>query len=497
LSASPNTSPLAPDLENSPAWKQEVNARLVAHRNRRDRSSVQQPALPGLESTREESRAARVAARVAERYSKAPTYSEMLAAEAANAARAAETAAQAAKEAHTAAQAILAGLDIDIDRDDSPANQERDRADRAGNHARDSYRAGNRDRDEEGPSARRSGWDTEREFSTSDMERAAHAAAPAPEPRIQYHVDPDSLPQARQAPSREIQNREAEPPRPRIREDYPTHLEDPFEDAFIAAAQPLPAKLIEFPRELVATRKARPRLAEGPLVDSEAEETSQLRIFEVEPDAISHEAVFKESAVDQILPEWHSIQLDAPDRRQADSAQESYPREHVTPPLGRQNSRKSDPAPASTRQRTLSTLLETLPLHVAPMEDRLMAGTVDCALVLMAFLLFVLVFAASTAHPPTGKLALAAAGVLLVAFFALYQWLFFTYADGTPGMRYAKIALCTFDDENPTRRTMRGRIAALMLSALPAGLGFLWVFFDDDRMTWHDRITRTYQRSYR
>ena len=33
----------------------------------------------------------------------------------------------------------------------------------------------------------------------------------------------------------------------------------------IIEALPLPANLIEFPRELVAARKARPRLAEGPL----------------------------------------------------------------------------------------------------------------------------------------------------------------------------------------------------------------------------------------
>ena len=29
------------------------------------------------------------------------------------------------------------------------------------------------------------------------------------------------------------------------------------------------------------------------------------------------------------------------------------------------------------------------------------------------------------------------------------------------------------------------------------GLGFLWSLFDEDRLGWHDRITRTYQRSYR
>jgi hypothetical protein len=64
-------------------------------------------------------------------------------------------------------------------------------------------------------------------------------------------------------------------------------------------------------------------------------------------------------------------------------------------------------------------------------------------------------------------------------------------------MHYAKIALCTFNDDNPSRSALRARIAALLLSALPLGLGFLWVVFDEDSLGWHDRITQTYQRSYR
>jgi hypothetical protein len=90
-------------------WKQELNARLHAHRNRRNRVSEDQQALPGFANNIEntgsdaESLSSRVAARVAERYSKAPSYSEMLAVEAANAARAAEAAAQAAQEAQASA----------------------------------------------------------------------------------------------------------------------------------------------------------------------------------------------------------------------------------------------------------------------------------------------------------------------------------------------------------------------------------------------------------
>jgi uncharacterized RDD family membrane protein YckC len=85
---------------------------------------------------------------------------------------------------------------------------------------------------------------------------------------------------------------------------------------------------------------------------------------------------------------------------------------------------------------------------------------------------------------------------VLTGFCLLYQFLFFKYAEGTPGMRYAKIALCTFDDENPTRKAMCRRVLFLLLSAAPLGLGFFWAWFDPDRLTWHDRLSRIYQRSY-
>jgi uncharacterized RDD family membrane protein YckC len=125
------------------------------------------------------------------------------------------------------------------------------------------------------------------------------------------------------------------------------------------------------------------------------------------------------------------------------------------------------------------------------------AALIDGALTLSAFLLFYLVFILCTTSLPHGRVALIGACVTLFAMWLLYQLLFFTLTDATPGMHYAKIALCTFNDDNPSRSALRARIAALLLSALPLGLGFLWVVFDEDSLGWHDRITQTYQRSYR
>jgi uncharacterized RDD family membrane protein YckC len=464
LSPSPQSAVFDDDPSALPTWKQEVNARLMAHRTRRTPGSEAQAALPGMEPSSRAPRGASVAARVAERYSKAPSYREMLAAEAANAARAAEAAAKAAQMAHEAAQAVNEVLWAELE-DESDAADPKPEAPQP------------------------------------------FAVAPEPAPKlVEYRVDPGSLPEARRhslPQTSQNRARSAENGIPAANQ-VANQVVDPLEDALVAPAQPLPVRILEFPRELVAARKARPRHAEGPLRESASEpERSQLRIFEVEPEAISHEAQPARAAEVPVLPEWHSIRLDAEPsarRRPAVMAREGQQDESHGRILGRSSTHSAGPHRRGSKRETgqpRSHFLDTPQLYVASMEDRLMAGIVDIALVLIGFLLFVLTFVACTAHPPTGKPAMMYAAIALVSIFALYQWLFFTFADSTPGMRYAKIALCTFDDENPTRRAMQMRIAALFLSAMPVGLGFLWALFDEDALGWHDRITRTYQRSYR
>src|ERR1700678_4267455 len=77
------------DTELVPAWKQELNERLAATRSRRSRIQGEhiqgeQVPLPGLEhlERKVESRASRLAAKVAPRYAHAPSYSEVFAAKA-------------------------------------------------------------------------------------------------------------------------------------------------------------------------------------------------------------------------------------------------------------------------------------------------------------------------------------------------------------------------------------------------------------------------------
>jgi uncharacterized RDD family membrane protein YckC len=344
-----------------PAWKNELSERLAATRTRKLlRNKEEQIALPGLEDARpkSDSRAAVLAAKVAQRYANAPSYSEVLASEA----RATAEAAASAKV------------------DDVPI-----------------------------------------------------APQPSPEcPSAEYLSEPLA--------------EEENAPEPGLMEEEPVFV-----------VEPLAVNVIDFPRELVAARKLRPRLAEGPLREISRQEKDQLKIFEVAPESISQTV-----SVGKVPANWSPIRLD-------------------------------NDSMDSPRRESLTT---QTPLKTAPLEDRIMAGIFDLALIVAAFAVFVLVFVACTAHPPTGRPAMLAAGVVLAGFCVLYQYLFFKYAEGTPGMHYAKIALCTFEDENPTRKAMCKRVWFLLLSVAPLGLGVAWALFDPDRLCWHDRLTRIYQRSY-
>jgi uncharacterized RDD family membrane protein YckC len=227
---------------------------------------------------------------------------------------------------------------------------------------------------------------------------------------------------------------------------------------------PLPANLLEFPRQLVAPRKARPLLAEGPLLEEAKSRSKQLRIFEVEAELISSTPPPVTNA-----PEWSSIRLDA----------------HTVTAV----EERAD-APR------LDVLALALPPQTAPLELRAMAALVDGALVFGGLLAFAAIFAKVAGQVPAGVPAAIAAGSTFVVFYVLYHLLFFSLSDQTPGMRYARIGLCTFADENPTRKQMRRRILAQAVAVCPLGLGVLWALLDDDGLGWHDRISRMYQRAY-
>ena len=238
-----------------------------------------------------------------------------------------------------------------------------------------------------------------------------------------------------------------------------------FPERLALATEAIPGNLIEFPRELVAPRRARPRLAEGPLGEPEE---PQLRIFEVDAEQSSPEPQSLE--INQ-APEWQTLQLGGFEEVSAASS-----------------------STASDAQTHLA-----LPLYSAPIERRLMAAAVDVCTVSLAWLAAAACvgeLAGQGLRALSPSLAAVTGCAAFAFFFVLYQVLFFTFAEGTPGMRYARIALCTFGESKPSRRAMRQRVLSTLLAACPLGLGLAWALLDNDKLGWHDRMSRMYQRAY-
>jgi uncharacterized RDD family membrane protein YckC len=61
----------------------------------------------------------------------------------------------------------------------------------------------------------------------------------------------------------------------------------------------------------------------------------------------------------------------------------------------------------------------------------------------------------------------------------------------TLGMRSWRIKLVTDNGQALGLSSALGRLLAALLSLLPCGLGFIWIVFDADRLTWHDRLSKT------
>ncbi len=188
----------------------------------------------------------------------------------------------------------------------------------------------------------------------------------------------------------------------------------------------------------------------------------------------------------------------------APEAVESKPRTHVS--SGRLRSKRPIPGQESFNFDTVITQVQPLAIapepvigcdaHVALPVHRIMAAALDLSLVIVAVALFLLVFLLAggqgvlTLH--TALFSALAAGI----FYLLYE-LLWCFADlDTAGMRWAQLQLVTFEGRRPTRDQRLLRAASGCLSLLAAGLGVIWAFVDEESLTWHDHISKTFPTPY-
>jgi uncharacterized RDD family membrane protein YckC len=148
-----------------------------------------------------------------------------------------------------------------------------------------------------------------------------------------------------------------------------------------------------------------------------------------------------------------------------------------------------EPAQASAAEKRPGI---DVPLQSAPLGRRLIAAIVDAIIVAAACAIAVAIFWKVAGFKPPKFQLLALAATIPGLFWAVYQHLLVVYAGTTPGLRVAKLELTCFNGKLANRRTRRWRVLASYLSGLSLGMGYAWVFLDEDRLCWHDRITHTY-----
>ena len=129
---------------------------------------------------------------------------------------------------------------------------------------------------------------------------------------------------------------------------------------------------------------------------------------------------------------------------------------------------------------------------VAPLQLRFLAGVLDASLLLIALGAFWGVFhqlggAISADHE--GVRAFGITAFLLMGFYWAFHVGFF---GETPGMTWLGLRLLSFHGRRANGRQRAARVLGLLFSTTTFGIGFVWALLDDEKLTWHDRISKTF-----
>jgi uncharacterized RDD family membrane protein YckC len=156
----------------------------------------------------------------------------------------------------------------------------------------------------------------------------------------------------------------------------------------------------------------------------------------------------------------------------------------------------SVPAEAQTCSHAQTQPEQTIPqpglYPVAPIDDRRLAGLVDMGCLLFAYGGFLMLFGSLGGQFTLSKLTAVVYTTTFAIVYLQYFALFTIFGGTTPGMMLRNLEVTSFSGEPPTPKQMLLRSMGYMLSAGTFFLGFLWSMWDEDQLTWHDRLSRTY-----
>ena len=123
---------------------------------------------------------------------------------------------------------------------------------------------------------------------------------------------------------------------------------------------------------------------------------------------------------------------------------------------------------------------------------RAAAAILDYSVVMMAVGLVVTLFDAAAGAELVNAQTLPWLGGLAAMFGVVYKLLWALAGTDSPGLRWTQLRTLNFDGIEPTRNERLARVAAACLSLLAAGLGLLWALADEETLSWHDHMSKTF-----
>ncbi len=207
------------------------------------------------------------------------------------------------------------------------------------------------------------------------------------------------------------------------------------------------------------------------------------------PDAAQKVLAFEDFAAERIEP----VIVELPKTRPEPPPPAARP--PITPPLGtpRQPARAPNHWRVERVQDEDGVAQEVLcPNPVAPLALRAVAGALDAAMAVIGVGVFATAFYMLGGGLPLTQRAWVTMGAAVAAVPAFYLFLYVFYAAETPGMLWTGLCVLDYDGypPEPPKRLMRALGAVLSAAAL--GLGYIWALLDEESLTWHDRMSKTF-----
>jgi uncharacterized RDD family membrane protein YckC len=135
---------------------------------------------------------------------------------------------------------------------------------------------------------------------------------------------------------------------------------------------------------------------------------------------------------------------------------------------------------------------QTALVPVATLAERRWAGVLDMLFLAVTCAGFLALFRSLGGQITLEKMDAVVYVAVAYLFYSLYLSLFTTLAGATPGMQLRCLTIVRLDGSLPDTCQLLWRSFGYVLSGATLMLGYVWALWDEDRFTWHDRISQTY-----